>query len=151
MNEHTQPYCAGVRTVPTIARDVRHDAVTTNDADDDAESWPPPPVMTAPAPVLTLYSTTRDALAESLVQELDAQIDAPAPFVPTGEPVAMGELQELGDWAASGVTLFRYVTAALGLPATVHLPTRLLTPRARGKLYDFVEALEAEAARQAEG
>jgi hypothetical protein len=57
--------------------------VSANDADDDAERWPLPPHMIAHAPVLSLYSTTPDDLRASTVEELDARLDAPAPYVPT--------------------------------------------------------------------
>ncbi len=95
--------------------------------------------------------------ADTLIADLDARIgprltiiprEAPEPTPPHRTPVVLGELAEWEDWAATGVTLFRYVTLAMGLPATLHLSTRLLSPSVRGKLVDLVEAIEAEAVEQ---
>lgn len=59
--------------------------------------------------------------------------------------VIPGRLDEWEDWTASGATLFRYLSA-MSEPGTLNLPTRLLTPKVRGKLHDLIVALDEASA-----
>jgi hypothetical protein len=78
--QQSHPYCAGEDTVPTLPRDDCHHAATDDDAVADL-------LCSAPmaAPQLQLVSTTPALDRETLVLELDARLNAPAPFVPTRE------------------------------------------------------------------
>lgn len=82
--------------------------------------------------------------ADSLIAELDATLERPV-TPPHQTPVVVQRLDEWEDWAATGVTEFRYVTAH-GQPVTANLPTALLAPDVRRVLYELVRALE-EASR----
>lgn len=91
------------------------------------------PALAAERPYLYLDRNERDRSMAEAVKALDARI----------VPIVRGELEERADWAASGVTLFRLVTAQ-GVPAVAHLPTSALSPRVRGKLFDLMQAIEDE-------
>jgi hypothetical protein len=68
--------------IPTLSGDAPHDAVSANDADADAERWPPPTPMPHTSR-LTLLAPTPAQYRASLVQEIDKRLDEP--FRPTRE------------------------------------------------------------------
>lgn len=85
----------------------------------------------------TLRLMPRDAhmaQMEAIVAAVDAAMMAP-----------LGRLDEWEDWAAVGMTMFRYMSA-MSEPGTLNLPTRLLTPKVRGKLHDLIVALDEASA-----
>jgi hypothetical protein len=81
----------------------------------------------------------RDHIANA-VETFNAGIDAAIVA-----PLIRGQLDEFEDWAGSGTTLIRYVTPG-GVSTLRNLPTHLLTPKVRARLYEVFAAFdEAEA------
>lgn len=100
--------------------------------------------LAAERPYLTLARPEHDrriADAVTAVAAFDGRLGA-------GPPVPLAaDLEEWPDWIVPGMTIFRLVTPDGGNHGTAHLPTRVLSPRVRARLFDLMRAVEDELPR----
>lgn len=111
---------------------------TDENASPDANPVAPVPSLAAERDYLVLDRKQHDDTVAIAVGALDERL-----LRDVEGSMSRGDVEEWPDFAASQMTLFRLMRS--GAPAAVaHLPSGLLSPNVRGKLYDLMRAVEAE-------